>query len=158
MSSIPTASTATASRRWRPLTRVVFDAKVTLSLPAERVWQKLTDWGGHGEWIPLTRIDVDPADPNRFVAWSGFGRKLALEDRMHATGLNFDGQRGTCHVDKLGPVLVGFAEVAVEASGSGTQVVWHEDVTVPYLPKFLSGVVGKTAAALFASSLRRMAK
>jgi len=158
MSSTPTSSTATSSRRWRPLTRVVFDAKVTLAMPVEQVWQKLTDWGGHGEWIPLTRIDLDPQDHNRFVAWSGFGRKLALEDRMHATDLQFDGQRGTCHVDKLGPVLVGFATVEVAAEGSNTRVLWHEDVTVPYLPKFLSGVVGKTAAALFASSLRRMAK
>lgn len=139
-------------------TRVVFDADAVLALPVEQVWHELTDWGGHGRWIPMTRVDVDPSDPNRFVAWSGIGRRLALEDRMHATGITFDGQRGTCHVDKLGPVLIGIADVEVTAGASGTRVLWHEEVTVPYLPKFLSGLVGKASAAFFAYSVRRIAR
>jgi hypothetical protein len=156
MSTAPASDTRTAGRK-RPTNRVVFDADVTLNMPAERAWAQLVDWGGHGRWIPMTRVDVDPQDPNRFVAWSGLGRsRLALEDRMHATDRQFDGQRGTCRVEKLGPVLVGFAEVTVTAEGERTRVLWHEDVEVPYLPKFLSPAVGKVAALLFGFSLKRM--
>ena len=154
MSTDTNAETSSTKRR-RPTNQVVFDADVTLAMPADRVWAELTDWGGHGRWIPMTRVDVDPQDPNRFIAWSGLG-KLALEDRMHATNLQFDGSRGTCHVEKLGPVLVGFAEVTVTAQGDSTRVVWHEDVAVPYLPRFLSPVVGKASALLFGFALRRM--
>lgn len=141
----------------RPVTRVVFDANAILDMPIDRAWQELTNWGGHGRWIPLTKVDVDAHDPNRFVAWSGF-KPLALEDRMRATNLQFDGQRGTCHVEKLGPVLVGFADVTMTAEGNCSRVVWHEDVTVPYLPSMLAGIVGKASAAFFAWSLRRMTR
>jgi hypothetical protein len=138
-------------------TRVVFDTDVVLKLPIEKAWAELIDWRGHGKWIPMTRVDVDPTDPNRFTAWSGIG-KLALEDRMLATGMEFDGMRGTCHVDKLGPVLVGFAELTVTTQGTYTRVKWHEEVTVPFLPGFLSPLVGATSGWFFGYALRRLAK
>ena len=162
-----TTDTATPNAARRRSNRVVFDADVTLDMPIDRVWAELVDWGGHGRWIPMTRVEVDPQDPNRFIAWSGIGR-LALEDRMHATELSFDGSRGTCHVDKLGPVLVGFAELTVtDTTGSGatgggagtaprTRVQWHEDVMVPYVPKFLTPVVAKVSGLLFSVSLKRI--
>lgn len=138
--------------------RVVFDADVTLPMGVEAAWRELTDWGGHAEWIPMTKVDVDPDDPNRFIAWSGIGRRLALEDRMHATELQFDGTTGTCHVEKLGPVLVGFATLEVRGDDVSTRVLWHEDVHVPYLPGFLTGVVGKASAGMFAHALKRLGK
>lgn len=154
-----TTSTTTPNETRRRSNRVVFDADVTLDMPIDKVWAELVDWGGHGRWIPMTRVDVDPQDPNRFIAWSGLGR-IALEDRMHATEMAFDGQRGTCHVDKLGPVLVGFAELTVTAAGTDsaprTRVQWHEDVMVPYLPKFLSPVVAKASGLLFSIALKRL--
>jgi hypothetical protein len=146
-------------QRRRTGTRVVFDVCVAVPLTPERAWRELTDWGGHGDWIPLTRVDVDPADPSRFVAWSGIGR-AALEDRMHAEDAQFDGVHGRCRVAKLGPVLVGSAELAVGPGlADGTTVVqWHEDVTVPRLPRMLSPLVGWISARTFAAALRRMAK
>lgn len=141
----------------RKTNRVVFDADVTLAMPIEKVWAELVDWGGHGRWIPMTRVEVDPSDANRFIAWSGVG-KLALEDRMHATDLQFDGQKGTCHVDKLGPVLVGFADLTVTSQGNSTRVQWHEDVQVPYVPKALTPVVAKASGMLFSFALKRLAK
>lgn len=157
-----TTDTATPKPTGRRSNRVVFDADVTLDLPIDRVWAELIDWSGHGRWIPMTRVEVDPQDPNRFIAWSGIGR-LALEDRMHATDLAFDGSRGTCHVDKLGPVLVGFAELTVtvaEGATAGstprTRVQWHEDVMVPYVPKFLTPVVAKASGLLFSVALKRL--
>ena len=141
----------------RRSTRVVFDADVTIYRPIERVWNALIDWKGHARWVPMTRVDVDANDPNRFTAWSGLG-KLALEDRMLATEPSFDGQRGTCHVDKLGPVLVGFADLTVTAHGNATRVRWHEDVQVPYLPRLLAPLVGRVSGLLFTVALKRLRK
>ena len=154
-----TTSTSPAKETRRRSNRVVFDADVTLDMTVDTVWSELIDWGGHGRWIPMTRVEVDPQDPNRFIAWSGLGR-LALEDRMHATEISFDGQRGTCHVDKLGPVLVGFAALTVTAVGTDatprTRVQWHEDVMVPYVPRFLTPVAARASGLLFSVALKRL--
>jgi hypothetical protein len=77
---------------------------------------------------------------------------------MHATKLEFDGARGTCHVDKIGPVLLGFATLTVTGDASRTRVQWHEDVTVPYVPKFLTPVVAKASGMLFGFALKRLKK
>ena len=65
-----------------------------------------------------------------------------------------------CVVNKLGPILVGEAEFTVAPGPSGVTsiVTWREDVHVPYLPRFASGIVGRVGAALFSQSLRRMAR
>lgn len=138
---------------------VSFEIAEVLPIPVATAWSRLVDWRGHGDWVPMTRVEVDPVDSNRFVAWSGMGR-LALEDRMHADSVEFDGTHGRGHVNKLGPVLVGDAEFAVAPGRSPDECVvgWRETVTVPYLPAMLSGLVGRIGAALFRSSVRRMAR
>jgi hypothetical protein len=107
----------------------------------------------------MTRMDVDPTDPSRFTAWSGLG-KLALEDRMQVIDTNTSGEKRTCRVAKLGPVLVGEAEFAVSPASTQDQCVveWREDVTVPFLPRFLAPVVGWFGKLLFGLSISRMAK
>lgn len=139
-------------------TRVTFSLDRTVDLPSERAWAMLIDWPGHAEWVPMTTVDVDPDDPKRFTAWSGLGRRLALEDRMVTVEQSFDGERGRCLVHKLGPILVGEAEFTVAPGGTpGTTVVhWREDVHVPYLPGPLSGLTGRIGALLFRQALGRM--
>lgn len=137
--------------------RVVFGVSRVLELTPQQAWSELVDWAGHARWVPMTRVEVDPADPDRFTAWSGVG-PLALEDRMRAEEQRFDGSNGYCRVSKLGPVLVGTAEFAVSpAMRDGTAVVeWREDVEVPALPRVLVPVVAAASSALFGWSLRRM--
>jgi hypothetical protein len=138
---------------------VKFALTETVPVSADRAWAALTDWPGHGRWIPATRVEVDPHDSQSFVAWSGLG-PLALEDRMHADAPVIDGDTRRCRVDKLGPVLVGEAEFAVApgAAPGSCEVSWREEVSVPYLPKVAAPLVGWTAAKLFSWSLRRMAR
>jgi hypothetical protein len=150
---------ATSTQR-RHTSQVMFELDRTLTLTPERAWELLIDWKGHGDWVPMTTVEVDPDDPSRFIAWSGIGKKLALEDRMHAVVQEFDGSNGHCRVEKLGPILVGEASFTVSPGPTpGTSVVsWREDVAVPYLPKFLAPVAAKIGGVLFGASLRRMAK
>jgi hypothetical protein len=140
-------------------TRVNFSLERTLPIDSASAWAELTDWAGHAEWIPMTRVELDPDDPAAFVAFSGPGA-LALEDRMRATQSSFDGSSGRCLVAKLGPVLVGEAEftVAPGPSADSAVVTWREDVTVPHLPGFLAPVAARIGAALFSWSLGRMAR
>lgn len=138
---------------------VEFTVSEVVPLSAADAWKKLADWGGHGDWIPMTRVDVDPADPNRFVAYSGV-KPLVLEDRMWADHSEFDGTTGRAHVHKLGPILVGDAELLVSPGLTDDRavVVWRESVHVPHLPSFLAPIAAWIGKTLFAQSLRRMAR
>ena len=145
--------------------RVIFDVHRNVALTPEQAWEALIDWAGHGDWVPLTHVDIDSADPNRFTAWSGpgasgWGRRLALEDRMQAVKVEFDADYGHCGVHKLGPTLQGVAELTVSPGPlEGTSTIhWHENVTVRRLPRFLSSITGTVSAALFNLALGRMEK
>ena len=128
------------------------------------VWDALVDWKGHEQWIPATRVELHgPGDPTavgaEFTAWSGIGRRLALEDRMRVDLFEFDPSTssGTCRVTKLGPLLGGWAEFIVAPAAGGTVVTWIEDVTIPYLPQFLAPV-GKVIGVFgFKFGLSRLA-
>lgn len=140
-------------------TTVEFELSRTVRLTPDETWDRLVDWSGHGDWIPLTRVDVDPDDPSRFTAWSGIGR-LMLEDRMHELERHRDGDRGYCRVAKLGPVLVGEAEFSVTPGLTRRTAVvqWREVVTVAYLPAFLAPVAAWIGRTLFAQALGRIGR
>ncbi|MEM7340790.1 MAG: SRPBCC family protein [Actinomycetota bacterium] len=127
------------------------------------VWSEMVDWPSHGEWIPATRVEIDEGDPQAvggmFTGYTGYG-PLMLVDHMRISEIDFDTEsgHGRCVVDKLGPVLKGTAGFTIEPSGSGTELEWFEDVTVPYLPGFLAPVVNKMSALGFAQGMRKLAK
>ena len=108
-------------------TTVTFELSRIVGMTPELAWQRLTDWRNHGEWIPLTRIEVDPTNPDRFTAWSGIGR-IALEDRMHLTDRTVDTCGCRARIAKLGPVLVGEAEFSVSAGHTtASGAPFHDD-------------------------------
>lgn len=146
-------------------------AQVQLSLdhhfeaPPQVVWDALVDWKGHEQWIPATRVELHgPGDPtavgSEFTAWSGIGRRLALEDRMRVDVLEFDASTssGSCRVTKLGPLLGGWAEFIVAPAGAGTVVTWIEDVTIPRVPQFLAPLGRVIGVAGFRFGLSRLEK
>jgi hypothetical protein len=144
---------------------VRFDVRYHFDAASRPVWDELVDWAGHGAWIPATRVHVDPGEPTAvgttFTAWTGFGR-LALEDRMRVAACAWDDDagRGSCEVDKLGPILRGRAGFTVERdmSGAGTVLNWFEDVTVPHAPQFVAPVLAGLGAAGFRHGMGRLAR
>ena len=130
---------------------------------AKDVWDELVDWAGHAKWIPATRVEVAPGDPlaigAEFTAWTGVG-PLALKDHMRVGALdwNEDEQNGSCTVEKLGPILKGTAGFTVAPTGDGAELEWIEDVSVPYVPQFLSPIVGKLGAAGFKFGMRNLGR
>ncbi len=127
------------------------------------VWDEMTDWTAHGEWIPATRVEIDEGDPRAvggmFTGYTGYG-PLMLVDHMRVTEIEWDDttSSGRCEVAKLGPVLEGRAGFTVTPTATGARVDWFEDVTVPYVPKLLAPVVNKLSALGFASGMRSLAK
>ena len=111
----------------------------------------------------MTRIDVSAGDPTavgtRLTAWTGLG-PLSLQDRMEVVRCDWedDGRSGACELTKLGPILRGRAEFVVEPSGVGTQLVWLEDVRVPYMPQLLAPVVRLVGIVGFRFGMRRLEK
>jgi len=142
---------------------VRFTVEHRFAVVPEAVWQAMVDWDRHADWIPATRVRVDPGDPQAvgatFTAWTGVG-PLSLEDRMRVTALDWDtdARRGRCEVAKLGPVLRGRAGFGVQTDGAGARLVWFEDVTVPLVPGLLSPIVTRLSAAGFSHGMRRLAR
>jgi carbon monoxide dehydrogenase subunit G len=145
------------------MARIEFDVQHHFVQPAEVVWDDLVDWERHGDWIPATKMEVEPGDPTEvgreFTARTGVG-PLVLVDRMRVVRCDWDDatSSGSCQVEKLGPVLHGRAEFTVSPDGAGAKVDWVEDVVVDRLPQFLAPVAGKFGALGFKQGMRGLAK
>lgn len=144
------------------MARVSFEVTRRFDADPRVVWDQLIDWPSHGEWVPLTTMEVaEPgSDPGavgyEFTGWTGW-RPLALQDRMRVTRCDWDddARTGFCTVDKIGPTLGGDAGFTVRPDGAGTELVWNEDVVVPYVPGFLSGVAAWFGRLGFGHALKR---
>lgn len=145
------------------MTPIEFTVTHTFDAPPAEVWAAMVDWERHADWIPATRMQVDPGDPNEvgatFTGFTGYG-PLTLEDRMRVTQIDWDeaAGKGTCEVEKLGPVLKGRAGFTVVADGEGSRLDWFEDVTIPYVPKLLAPIVNKLSAAGFSFGMKGLAR
>lgn len=141
------------------MARVHFTVRRRVALSARTAFDELVDWCGHAKWVPLTRVVIEAGDGGTgttFVATSGIG-PLALPDRMRVESL--DAVQMTVHIVKIGPVLKGDVFLSVEEeSASSCNLIWDEDIQVPYLPGFLSKPVGAAARKAFEVSIDRMAK
>ncbi len=113
----------------------------------------------HGDFIPLTTITSDegPIGVNwTFTARSGFG-PLALPDRMEVSIWDPPHE---FRIDKLGPVLDGWAHVHFAREGSDTRVVWREHIMVrPHtVGRVLGRVLDPGNQLMFGRALDKMAR
>ncbi len=150
------------------MAKIDFTVTHRFSAPAQVVWAQMIDWNSHANWIPATRMEIDPGKTPEasaqevgatFTGYTGYG-PLTLVDRMRVSAIEWDEttRSGTCEVEKLGPVLRGRAGFAVTADGTGSRLEWFERVTVPYLPRLLAPIVNKLSALGFSLGMRRLAK
>jgi uncharacterized protein YndB with AHSA1/START domain len=121
---------------------------VDVEAPVERVWTTMTDWTAHGRWIPLTTVKVTSPRMDgvgaEFVGRTGIG-PLGVTDPMRVLEWRspLAGGSGYVRVEKLGRVVLGWAdfEVSERPGGSGSRVRWTEDVQVA--PVWLTRPVGR---------------
>ena len=115
---------------------------VRLPVPAEEAWALVTDVRNHARWVPLTRVDAarELGVGDRFTAVTGPRARrggAGLQDRMVVERLvpPTAGRPGRVRYRKLGPVLLGTAEVGVRSDGEHAELEWIEDVHVRGLPR-----------------------
>lgn len=141
--------------------------RVRLARPADEVWSLVTDVRHHARWVPWTRVDAAArlAPGDTFTAVTGPGARRGLPgipDRMVVDRLDppepATGAAGRASYRKLGPVLLGTAEVHVLPDGdAGSIVVWTEEVWLRGLPRVLSAPVLRVAlGAMLRVVVRRL--
>ena len=112
-----------------------FTAHREIAAPAQVVWDLVTDWSRHGDWVPLTQMTVTEDTGGvgtRFTGRSGVG-PLAFDDPMVVTGWEPPTavRAGTASLRKEGGVVLGSAEVqVVPLPGDRCRLRWTEDVAV----------------------------
>lgn len=142
---------------------VSFQVRHSFAASPREVWDALVDWKGHEEWVPSTRMEVDPGDPTAvgatFTAFTGY-RPLVLEDRMRVVRCdwNEETQTGECEVEKLGPFLTGRAGFTLTPEGEGSVVDWFEDLTVPKTPQFAAPAAGWVGSTGFRRAMKKLDK
>lgn len=142
-------------------------ATTRLPLPAERAWDLVTDVRNHARWIPFTRVDA----PHPLRAGDTFSaatgpsgglHRLALVDRMTVTRTTppttAPPRAGRAIYHKLGPVLLGEAEVVVEPLGpDDSAVTWVEDIHLRGLPRWaVTWAARPLSAAMVRRALRKV--
>ena len=105
-------------------------------------WSRLTDWQRHGDFVPLTSIELTPEG---FNARTGVGR-LAFDDPMEITVWE---PPALCRLEKRGRVMKGWAELSVTAHDLGCRVVWRESIRMTGTPRLADGLTKASSRALF---------
>jgi uncharacterized protein YndB with AHSA1/START domain len=137
----------------------------TVGVPPRQVWAIITDWAGHGRWIPLTRMRVDQGPPGvgfSFAGLTGIGR-LRFADTMRITVWDppSGSGQGKFRLVKTGRLLAGWAEVSVQPvqGGEQTRLVWRENIVVrpTSLGRLLAPLTDRLNEALFSRVIAAMA-
>ncbi|TDC58268.1 SRPBCC family protein [Actinomadura sp. KC345] len=137
------------------MSAVAVHAEAVSDAPAERVFEVLTDWPRHREWMPFTSAEGGDRVGDEIRGWTGVG-PVGFLDTMVITDWR-DGRRVA--VRHTGRVVRGEAWFKVVPEGSGSRVVWAERVDLPLGPLGRAGwiVAGPVVKAFMTLGLRRLA-
>lgn len=130
--------------------------------PYDRVWDLLTDWERHDEWMVATTATGGTGAGARVEARTALG-PIGFTDTMLITGWHppRNGRAGRCVVRHTGALVKGVGSFEVRALDSGgSRVTWTEDVELPLGVLGEIGWVGvaPAARALLRVSLWRLAR
>lgn len=127
--------------------------------PPTVLWDVVTDFAAYERWMPVTtmRLDEGTRRPGwGFAARSGVG-PVGFTDSMLVTAWDppSDGRSGHFRVVKTGALLGGRVDVRVEARGTGSRLVWDQDLVVRPLPlkSLTDPVVTLTGQLLYGRAL-----
>ncbi|MGB3185058.1 MAG: SRPBCC family protein [Ornithinimicrobium sp.] len=134
-----------------------FDLARRVPANLRHTFEVFADFRSHGDFIPMTTIEADDGPIAlgwRFTARTGPG-PLALPDKMVVTVWDPPHE---FRIEKLGPVLDGWAHVHFTAEGGDTRVVWRERIVVRPAPigRGLGPVLDPLNRRLFAHALDKM--
>jgi len=123
-----------------------FEITRELPLSASEAWARITDWPRHGDFVPLTTVQVHD---RRIVARTGLG-PVAFDDIMDITAWE---PPHRCRLEKRGKLIQGWAEITVEQVNGKARVRWVEEIRVRALPRIFDPLVEKAARRMFTKLL-----
>ncbi|MFE9103778.1 SRPBCC family protein [Actinomadura geliboluensis] len=137
------------------MSEVAVIAEAVSAAPPERVFEILTDWPRHAEWMPFTSAEGGTKAGDEISARTGVG-PVGFVDTMVITDWQ-DGRRVA--VRHTGRVVRGEAWFKVVPEGTGSRVVWAERIDLPFGPLGRAGwlVAGPVVKAFLRLGLRRLA-
>jgi carbon monoxide dehydrogenase subunit G len=112
------------------MTRI--DVQMDLPHGIARVWDRLTDWQSHSEWIPNTVVTITKQTNGLGTEFVGITRigPLRLDDPMTVAEFQAPSAgRASCTIIKTGSVLGGTAGFTLSSvDASTTRLDWFEDI------------------------------
>ncbi|WP_329034910.1 SRPBCC family protein [Streptomyces sp. NBC_00178] len=139
----------------------VFRIERSSPLPASEAWRRVTDWERHGDTVPFTSVTVPTGPHTRagtvFVARTGLG-PLGFDDPMEVVRWTppAAGRAGLCRLEKRGSLVRGQASIDVYPTGSGSHVIWVEELRVRLLPRWADPVLAGAGRRVFGRALRML--
>jgi hypothetical protein len=135
-----------------------FELSRATPLPVPESWARITDWPRHSASVPLTRVWLAGGGESRVgalvLARTGLG-PLGFEDPMEIVLWQppEGGGPGRCRLRKRGRVVRGWAELEALPTGTGSTVLWREEVRPIGLPAAADALVARVAARTFGAAL-----
>lgn len=138
------------------MSRVTVTAEVGSAASAERLFEVLTDWPRHAEWMPFTRATGGHEVGATIEGWTGVGR-VGFLDTMVITEWRPGRRVAARHTGRLVRGEAWF-ETAPRPGGGG--IVWAERLDLPLGPLGRAGwvVIGPLTRRFMLLGLRRLAK
>ncbi|MFI8003000.1 SRPBCC family protein [Streptomyces sp. NPDC086010] len=139
----------------------VFRIERSSPLPAAEAWRRVTDWERHGDTVPFTSVTVPTGPHTRagtvFVARTGLG-PLGFDDPMEVVRWTppSAGRAGLCRLEKRGSLVRGQASIDVYPTGSGSRVIWVEELRVRLLPRWADPVLAAAGRRVFGRALHML--
>ncbi|MED7924131.1 SRPBCC family protein [Nonomuraea sp. LP-02] len=132
---------------------VYVGAAVEVAAPPEQVFALLTDWARQREWMFLT--DTRQVAPDAVEAYTGV-RPVGFLDTMTITRWE---PPELVVMEHTGRLVRGRGAFRVRALGSGSRVIWTEELVAPFGALGRAGwpLVRPLAKAVFRHSLRKLA-
>lgn len=119
-----------------------FEVSREVNASVETVWERITDWASHGEFVPLTKIHNtdDGFNARTGIGAFGFNDPMRIEEWEPPH---------RCRLVKTGRVVRGWAEIVIEPTNAGSFLTWREELTVWGVPRFVDPLQRRVAAKLF---------
>ncbi|WP_119727419.1 SRPBCC family protein [Thermomonospora amylolytica] len=139
------------------MSRVSISADVTCDAPADKVFEVLTDWPRHAEWMPFTKAEGGHGVGAALVGRTGVG-PVGFTDTMVITEWTPGRRVAVRHTGRLVRGEAWFETAPLP--GGGSTVLWAERLDLPLGPLGRAGwvLLRRPVRALMLLGLRRLVR
>jgi hypothetical protein len=135
-----------------------FRVELTSQLSAQEAFRRITTLDAHTAVVPFTTLRHDGrlGIGSNFTARTSLG-PVGFDDPMIVREYAEPGDKpGKAVFVKTGRWVSGQIEFTATPRADGAQLVWQQDIAIPWLPRILDPVVTAVARAAYARTLRQL--